>query len=781
MGSNMRKFGANSAPDMPVAHQLSTSFTVVVTRATPLFVLLLLSACMPYQPDKKAPRLLASTSQPRYTDFVDPFIGTDGNGKTYPGASVPYGMVQLSPDNGHHGSDWDAGYFYPDNVIAGFSHTHSAGSNNFNNISFMPHTPPYTLQKLDQSRNKPSIVSHFSHDNETATPGYYQVYLQDYQINVELTAGLRSGVQRYRYSFPKGQVKLDLGNPFEPAQNLATQLEIVDNKTIRGMRKTKGWGSGRQTWFYTRFSHPFLDISVSRDGEVFTGTDLISNTYSGNQIKAVFQFATTADRDLTVATAISYVSAQNAQKNLKADISDNLNITATTFDYVRAKAQQMWEEELRKVDITASPDNVTQFYTALYHSAQAPRLYSDINGQYIKADGSQSRTVEYARYQFLSLWDTFRAQHPWKTITHPTLTEELMHSILAYHEAQDVLPIRDLEAQDSSALAGYRTIPMLTDAWLKDIFHYDGTALLNLMTTSANQQAYGLKAYNELGYVPADHTSWSVSRTLEYSLNNFAIAEIAEKQNEPEIASTYLLKSQQYQNLFDPQTGLLRAKLSNGNFRQNFDPLSYQTNDYFKGNAWQYSFFTPHDPAGLITLHGSASEFTGKLDEMFSTQSLGNALPEEATKQLGQYTHRNASTHHIPYLYRLAGQPHKGEEKLRQIQKNLYTTEPDGLPGNENGGKMSSWYLFSAIGIYPVNPVNGEYVLGSPEVHNAIIHLENGRRFSVLVNNQTPENIYVKEVWLNGKRLKRNYITHNEIIQGGTLRFVMMDKPGKST
>ena len=773
----MRKFDAHIPQHTPTNFGETKPYRLMYTLLTILILVSLLTSCIPFRPEPKNTTLLVSSSQPRYIDFVDPFIGTDGNGKTFPGASVPHGMVQLSPDNGHHGSNWEAGYFYPDNVIAGFSHTHSSGGDNVNNISFMPHTPPYTLEKLDKTHAKPSIISHFSHDNETAKPGYYQVYLQDYQINVELTAGLRSGVQRYRYSFPKGQVKLDLGASHATTQNVVTQLEIVDDKTIRGMRKVQDWGSGKQTWFYSRFSHPFLSINIANDGEVFSGKELLGAQFTGSHIEAVFQFATAADRDLTVATAISYVSADNAEKNLKSDISDDLNITASTFDYIRTKAEQMWEDELRKVDITASPDNVVQFYTALYHSAQAPRIYSDINGDYLGSDGKIYQSKLHSRYQFLSLWDTFRAQHPWKTITDPARTEAMMHSILAYYKQQDILPLRDIETKNSNALAGFRAIPMLTDAWLKNILNYEGAALLDLMTASAQQQHFGLKEYNELGYVPSESVNWSVSRTLEYSLNDFAIAKVAEKQNENEIASTYLQKSKQYQNLFDNQSGLIRAKQKNGSFKQKFDPLSYQTDDYFQANAWQYSFFIPHDIKGMTEMYGSPEAFITKLDEMFSTQSLGNALPAEATKHLGQYTHRNASTHHIPYLYRLAGQPHKGEQKLRQIQKTLYTTQPDGLPGKENGGKMSSWYLFSAIGFYPVNPVGSEYILGSPEVHSAIIHLENGRRFRVLVSNQTPENIYVKEVWLNDKRLKRDSINHNEIMQGGTLRFVMTDKP----
>ena len=709
----------------------------------------------------------------RLIDYVDPFIGTDGKGKTYPGATVPYGMVQLSPDNGRYGWDWISGYFYPDDVIAGFSHTHlsGTGAGDLYDISFMPLTEPHVAKQLDEQNPDKTVVSHISHDNEQASPGYYQVYLQDYKINVELTAAERTGIQRYTFASEQGQVKLDLGYARNWDKTVATQIEIVDSQTIRGVRKSTGWAEDQRTYFYTRFSQPFTEFSIRRDGEL-----LNENNVTGVDIEALFSFDT--NQELVLATAISSVSTDNAQLNLQADIGKRAP-SGKTFEQVKRLAQKKWEQELSKVEVVAEHHNMVQFYTALYHSALAPRLFSDVNGEYKGPDGNIHSAKESPRYEFFSLWDTFRAQHPWKTITHPTRSTQMMDSIIAHYREYGLLPVWNFQGNETDMMMGYHAVPVLADTWLKGLIDTPADDLLKMMRKSANQSNFGIDEYNELGFVPFEAISWNVSRTLEYAFDDHAIARIADKAGNQKMAAEFYQRAQRYKTHFDPEYGLMRAKSRSGEFKQHFDPLAYHPEDYCEANAWQYSFFVPHDVQGLIDLYPSNQAFIQQLDAMFSTEQADDELPEWISGFIGQYVHGNEPAHHVPYLYRLAGAPHKGEKILRQVMDELYTTKPDGLCGNEDAGQMSAWYMFSAIGFYPVNPVGGEYVFGSPEVEQATFNLENGNRFVIQVENQSPENVYVKEIWLNGERVSGNIITHETINAGGNLRFVMSATPTK--
>ncbi len=718
---------------------------------------------------------------PSVLSYVNPFIGTAGKGKTYPGATVPYGMVQLSPDNGRNGWDWISGYFYPDNVIAGFSHTHlsGTGAGDLYDISFMPLAGTIKQALLDEVKNSPTVYSSFSHDNEHASPGYYQVYLNDYDINVELTAGLRSGVQKYTFAnkHQTGQVKLDLDYARNWDKTVATELHIINDHTIAGYRKSTGWAKDQRVYFYSEFSKPFTGYQITHQDKALSHSPIHTNkvfhSADSNGLTGLFNFNLNDNKQIIVKTAISSVSINNAKQNL---IADGIN---QSFNAYRMQAEQQWQQVLSKVQITADHDNMVQFYTALYHSYLAPRIFSDSNGQYKGPDGKIHQATKYPRYSFFSLWDTFRALHPWKTITEPKHSKAMMMSLIAHYQEYGLLPVWNFQGNETDMMIGYHAVPVLTDAYLKGVINdqdIDGELLLNAMTKSAMQDNFGVKEYRELGYVPFEYGNWNVSLTLEYAFDDWSIAQLAKALGKTKQAKYYAKRAQNYRQHFDKHSGFMRAKSQHGNFKTSFDPLAYHPEDYCEANAWQYNFFVPHDIAGLIQLHGGKKQLTDKLDQMFNTEQQLNSdgqLPEWISGYIGQYVHGNEPAHHLPYLYQYVGQPEKTQQRVRQIMAELYRTTADGLAGNEDAGQMSAWYLFSALGFYPVNPVSGEYVLGSPEVSRAQITLPNNKTFTIIANNQSADNIYVKSVTLNGKPYPHFTLSHQDIIAGGTLVFTM--------
>ena len=722
------------------------------------------------------PTPIATEDTPQAVDpleYVDPFIGTDGKGKTYPGATVPYGMVQLSPDNGRTGWDWISGYFYPDNIIAGFSHTHlsGTGAGDLYDISFMPLTRPFHREKTEGGPEDGTIVSRFSHQNEQATPGYYQVFLDDYGVNVELTAGLRTGFQKYQYAddATQGVVRVDLGYSRNWDKTLDTHIQIINDKTIAGYRKSTGWASDQRVFFYSQFSQPIDRYTLSTNGVTSQ-----EQSASGENVAAEFDFNFTepnGKKIVSVRTAISSVSIENAKQNLLAGAPNK------TFEQVKTLAQQAWREQLSTVEINADKENMIQFYTAMYHTALAPRVFSDSNGEYKGPDGQVHKSERYPRYEFFSLWDTFRALHPWKTIVEPTRTRELMASIMAHYDVAGRLPVWNFQGNETDMMMGYHSVPVLIDAYFKGLLDASGEEILAAAIQSATQNEFGLKSYQALGYVPFEERSWNVSLTLEYAFDDWAIAQLARSLGENEVYQTYQSRGQNYRNLFDPQSEFMRAKGVNGEFRRDFDPNAYHPEDYCEANAWQYSFFVPQDVTGLIDMMGGAAPFEAQLDAMFEAEQTVGEFPEWISGYIGQYVHGNEPSHHVPYLYQYVGKGYKTQKYVRQVMDKLYHTAPDGLSGNEDAGQMSAWYLFSALGFYPVNPVSGEYVLGSPEVSSAKIHLENGKTFSVQALNQSKENVYVQSVSLNGQPLQQFFIRHSDILAGGSLVFEMGAQP----
>ncbi len=739
---------------------------------TMVSTLLILSACSSLPGTTKTPAELALIS------YVDPFIGTAGKGKTYPGATQPYGMVQLSPDNGRNGWDWISGYFYPDNIIAGFSHTHlsGTGAGDLYDISFMPITGTAKKAVLDDVKKTPTVFSAFSHDNESASPGYYQVYLNDYNINVELTAGLRTGVQKYTFdaAHQQGKVKLNLNYARNWDSTVATQLTLIDEYTVAGYRKSSGWAKDQRVYFYSTFSEKISQHEVTIANKTLTSQQKHYSTTQGPGVNALFYFDVSKNKQLIVKTAISSVSVANAKQNL---IADGIN---KSFQQYKHDSEVLWEQTLSKVKVNASHDNMVQFYTALYHSYLAPRVFSDSNGQYKGPDGNIHQTTHHQRYSFFSLWDTFRALHPWKTITDIDHSKEMMQSIMAHYHEYGLLPVWNFQGNETDMMMGYHAVPVLVDAYLKGVItddDIDGEALFAAMKKSAMQNGFSIKEYRDYGYVPFEQGNWNVSLTLEYAFDDWSIAQMASVLNKPQEEKYFLARSNNYQQHFDATSNFMRAKDKTGEFRANFDPLAYHPEDYCEANAWQYNFFVPHDIEGLMALMGGAEKFADKLDNMFSTQQNSDQLPEWISGYIGQYVHGNEPAHHVPYLYQYVGQAHKTQQRVRQIMAELYTTKPDGLAGNEDAGQMSAWYMFSALGFYPVNPVSGEYVLGSPEVHQAEIALDNGKIFTVIANNQSEQNIYVDSMTLNGKVHTGFTLSHQAIMAGGTLIFNMTSEP----
>lgn len=758
------------------------------------------------QPAQQAPQqATASTSADEVltaTDpllFVDPLIGSDGKGKTYPGATVPYGMVQLSPDNGRTGWDWIAGYFYPDTIIAGFSHTHlsGTGAGDLYDISYMPLRMPLKREKTDGGPAAGTLVSGFSHQQEQAKAGYYQVYLPDYRVNVELTAGLRTGYQRYRFDEVAAAntaaplIRLDLGYSRNWDKTTASAIRIIDAYSIEGYRYSSGWAPKQKVYFYTRFSKPIsslqwqledAEVALQADGKLST-TPIAKapSQQQGIAVALLLQFAA-SDTEITVRTALSSVSSDNARQNLLAE-GEQLS-----FDQVKQQAEQAWRAELSQVEVTASRDNLTQFYTALYHSALAPRVFADSDGRFLGPDGQVHQRTGHTHHDFFSLWDTFRALHPWKTLFNPERNQQQLMSLLDHADISGLLPVWNFQGNETDMMLGYHAVPVLVDNYLKGHLTSKqptelGDKILQLAVKSAKQQAFGLQSYQQLGFVPYAERKWNVALTLEYAYDDWAIARLAERLGNTDIAAEFRARSQNYHQHFDATTGFMRAKDGAGKFRLPFDPNAYYPEDYCEANAWQYSFFVPHDVPDLIALYGGPAAFTAKLDQMFSTAQLissqtssAQPLPEWISGYIGQYVHGNEPSHHVPYLYQFAGEPAKTQALVRRIMDELYSTKPDGLAGNEDAGQMSAWYLFSALGFYPVDPVSGEYVLGSPEVHQAVLQLGNGKQLTVKAIHQSPQHVYVKSVTLNGQPVQGFTLSHQQLIKGGELIFTMSEK-----
>lgn len=709
-------------------------------------------------------------NQDRCVDYVNPFIGTDGPGNTYPGATVPFGMVQLSPDIGVPGWDRIAGYFYPDSIISGFSHMHltGTGAGDLYDILVMPTNSRFS-KRIEENNFKPFSV--YSHKKETASPGYYSVDLLDYGIKAELTATARTGI--HRYTFPKdddSKIHIDLGYALNWDSPTETHFKVVNSTTIEGYRKSTGWAKDQRVYFVMKVSKPFQSYQLFNDEKE------VHSSVTGKNTKIVLNYATEENDTIILKTGLSTANIEGAYKSMEIE-APNFD-----FDAIKKKTEAQWEGQLGKIQVTmVSPEDKPIFYTMLYQSMLAPTLLSDHNNNYKGANDTIMKAEGFDRYDTFSLWDTYRAAHPLYTILHPNRVSHFINSMLAHYQESGLLPVWSLQGNETNMMIGYHAVPIILDAYFKGI-DFDAALAYRACVESAKHPSRQIDDYMELGYVPIDehHENWSVSKTLEYAYDDWCIAQFAKVLGHTEDYNTFIKRSENWKNLYDAQSSFMRPKHENGSFIKDFVPKDYSP--YFcESNAWQYFWSVQHDIEGLIEVVGGSERFEQKLDSMFSFNPLPeDKLPIFSTGMIGQYAHGNEPSHHVALLYNYIGKPWKTQEKIKDVLESQYKNEPNGHCGNEDCGQMSSWYVFNALGFYPVNPAQGVYAFGSPLVDSATIHLENGKVFTVKTLNNSSENKYIQSVLLNAKETNNNYILHEEILEGGTLVFKMGPKPNKN-
>ena len=726
--------------------------------------------------------------------LVDPFIGTGPDGHTFPGATVPFGMVQLSPDTQirpfKQSYKWASGYSYADTTILGFSHTHFSGSghSDLGDVLMQPIAGEVRLEPGEMDKPASGYRSRFDHKQERAEPGYYAVDLLDYGVHAELTATARVGV--HRYTFPAGKpehVLIDLRSSIYnyPGKVLWSRLRIREDGTITGMRETRGWAPGRQLYFAIRFSEPVTehslydreDAPILYHGFKSPGTTP-ENTQAmeGRGLIAVFGFAQQT-RPLVVKVALSPVSEEGAIANMNAEVP------GFDFDAVHASAAAAWTRELKRIDIKAEPDMQKSLYTAVYHAMMSPNLTMDVDGGYRGPDNQVHHAAGFHFVSNLSLWDTFRAEQPLMTILEPeSRTSDLVNSMLASRRESQfgILPIWQEQGIETWCMIGYHAVPEIADAYMKGIRGFDADEALKAMVASASYGPYGsLDAYMHYGYLPVDHDDEAASKTVEYAFDDWTIARVAAAMKKTDVADRFTKRAGNWRNNFNVKDGFVEPRLENGEYRVPFDPAKAGNGSGFtEGNSWQYSWFQPQDEQGLINELGGKQQLVAKLDAMFDAKVDPHqyADVEDISGMIGQYIHGNEPSHHLAYLYVYASAPERTQERLKQIVDSQYRPAPDGLVGNDDLGQMSAWLLFTALGFYPVAPGSNEYVIGRPFVDEATLHLPNGKSFRIVAEGLTAANGYVKAVTLNGKTLTRMFLRHDEIMQGGELRFVMSDK-----
>ncbi|MFV0377236.1 MAG: GH92 family glycosyl hydrolase [Mangrovibacterium sp.] len=742
-------------------------------------------------------------SQKSLTDYVDPFIGTQEMGHTFPGATVPFGMVQLSPEtdtipysvNGHYNGDvyrYCAGYQYTDPTIVGFAHTHFSGTGHadLGDFLIMPTTGELQLNPGTAERPESGYRSRFSHEHESASPGYYQVLLQDYGIKAELTTSTRVGM--HRYSFPEtgtGHIILDMNyNIYNYEGKVVWASVRVENDTlVTGYRITRGWARNRYLYFAMTFSKPIRNYGMKCDEKLvykgfwrkFDETKNFPQMEARNMVN-YFDFDVSDGTPVEIKFALSAVSSEGALKNLQAEIP------GWDFEQVKAKARIDWERELSKIQVKAAPDKLKSFYTSMYHAFINPITYNDVDGNYRGLDGNTYQTDGFTNYTVFSLWDTYRALHPLFTVLQPERANDMVVSMLKHYEqsVHQLLPVWSHFANENWCMIGYHAVPVIVDTYEKGIRNYDIEKAFEAVVNSSNHKSYdGIGEYMQYGYVPFDKVNNSASLTLEYAYDDWTIAQFAQAIGKTGEASSYMKRSSNYRNLFDPSVGFIRAKNADGSWKKDFNPLKTTGEGYIEGNAWNYSFYEPHDVAGYMKLVGGEKNYTAKLDSLFDMH-----LPDEFFEEsedidrvgiIGGYVQGNEPSHHVPYLYAWTASPWKTAEKIHLIVNTKYNPEPDGLCGNDDCGQMSAWYIFSSLGFYPVCPGTSQYVIGSPCVDQATIDIGGGKTFTVKANKLSEKNIYIQSVTLNGQAWDKTYIRHDDLMKGGELVFNMGLKPNK--
>ncbi|WP_299075301.1 GH92 family glycosyl hydrolase [uncultured Paraglaciecola sp.] len=736
---------------------------------------ILLAACsssqQPAQTTVAAAHTLSTTDK-ALLQYVDPLIGTGGHGHTFPGATVPFGMVQLSPDNPSKGWDWTSGYNYSDNQLFGFSHTHLSGTGvgDLLDILVMPFRGDYT-QRLDNELNR--VVTTYSHDNEQARAGYYSLELTDEKVTAELSVTERTGVHRYSFAGEESaKLLIDLGYAQNYDKPVATFMRVVDDRTVQGYRISTGWTEYQPVYFVVEFNQPF-NHQFYVEGKAFDETiALKGDVINTEKSEVVLDFGDIDGQPLVAKLGMSYTSINNAKQNLAAEVN------GFDFEQVKQSAANKWAAQLSKFNVEDGDEEAkTVFYTALYHSFLAPQLFNDQNGSYFGADGATHQTQDFNRYTLFSLWDTFRALHPLLTISDGDKINDMVESMLAFYDETGLLPTWDLMSNETDVMIGYHAVPVLVDAYFKGLTKVDPERLYAAIKASAMQDQFGIDLYKKHGYIPSELELEAVSKTLEYAFDDWAIARMAKALGKSDDAAYFSQRANSFKTLFDTSVGFMRGKDAQGQWVKEFSPthVDHRVTDYTEANAWQYSWFVPHDVPALIELFGGESPFVSKLDQLFSVSShMEGDVSPDISGLIGQYAHGNEPCHHIPYLYAFTQQKWKGEQQIRQIRQTMYRNGPDGLAGNDDVGQMSAWYVFSALGFYPVNPASGEYVFGTPLFDHVSINVGKGKFLKV--SQSGDKQGFVKQVLLNGEVLTVNHITHQQLSAGGELHFILENR-----
>lgn len=707
-----------------------------------------------------------------YTAWVDPYIGTGGHGHVFVGANVPFGAVQAGPQNIHKGWDWCSGYHYSDSVLIGFSHTHLSGTGcaDLGDVLLMPFTGAVRTARGEQETIEGSCASYYTHQNEKVSPGYYALRM-DNGIEAELTATER--VAMHRYVFPAGEkdrhllINLKEGNGDKAYD---TYLKQLDEYTVEGYRFSKGWSPDHKVFFILRSDQPIRELLVFNDD-----TPAGSETLSGEAVKGVLSFKPDT-AVVMVKVALSSVSTENALENMRAELSH------WDFDEVHNEAVRKWNDCLGCIRIETADERARKiFYTSLYHAFIAPTLYQDVNGAFRGHDDKVYTADTWTNYSTFSLWDTYRTLNPLLTIVRPELTSDIVNSCLGIFDQQGKLPIWPLVGGETECMPGYSAVPVIADACRKGIPGFDVERAYRAMVASATNPAQkGVPYVMEKGYIPCDKLHEATSVALEYAADDWGIAQVARQLGREEDYHTFLERGKYYTQYFDADRQYIRPKMADGSWRTPYDPFRsvHGVGDFTEGTGWQYTFFVPQHPEGLIALFGGDEPFVTKLDSLFAVEGdMGEGASSDISGLIGQYAHGNEPSHHVAYLYAYAGQPWKTAEKVRYIQREFYTDRPDGVIGNEDCGQMSAWHILSALGFYQVNPAHGVLVFGSPLFEKASVRLPGDKIFEVVAEGNSPENIYIQSATLNGRPYTKGYIRYEEVMKGGNLTFRMGPQP----
>ena len=737
-----------------------------------------------------------AAAQQHPSDYIRPFVGTQGEGNTFPGPSAPFGMMQLSPDTDTTNWDTDSGYEYTDPTILGFSLTHLSGTGcpDLGDFLFVPQVgnPEFVSGAKDHPES--GYQSAFSHADESAAAGYYQVKLKKSGVNAELTAGERAGI--LRFTFPASDdasILTDLNHVINGGRwrVAESRVRIEDGSTITGFHLVNGWAKERYLYFAARYSRPFADAQIISNGKPVRYDSYVNYRFrsrheaAGTNLQFLAKFKTRDQEVIQVKVAVSAVSAADALQNLDAEIP------GWDFAKLLASTREKWDCELGKMEIEGSPEQKETFYTSMYHAFLAPNLYQDVNGRYRGFDQNIHQAKGFTDYSVFSLWDTFRAEHPLFTLIQSRRDADLINSLLVHFDqsVDHLLPMWELQGNETWCMIGYHAVPVIVDGYFKGVKGFDVQhAYAAIKTTAMNRDYDSVAAYAKLGWVPCDQEDESLSKTLEYAYDDWCIAQMAKALGKTDDYNYFMKRAASYKNIYDPSLGWMCPKDSHGNWRTPFNPHEFgggtNLNDVTEATSSQYSWFVPQDVPGLIALMGGNEKFVAKLDSLFDARPSQLFIDNMSTNDLrgciGEYWHGNEPSHHVIYLYSYAGQPWKTAQRLHQVVTTQYGNQPDSLCGNDDCGQMSSWYLFTCLGFYPVCPASDYYVIGAPQIPKAVMRLSNGKTFTMTAKNISDQNIYVQSVRVNGKNWDSPFLPYKELKSGGRIEFVMGPQPNKA-